>query len=67
MKKANNTITVAPRLLHTLSRVERRFLNFNHLTKEFLEQMMIYVVKNAPFTGTFSGLPDSTAHHFEAS
>ena len=32
--------TVAPRLLHTPSREERRFLNFNHLSKEFLEQMI---------------------------
>ena len=32
--------TVAPRLLHTPSREKRRFLNFNHLSKEFLEQMI---------------------------
>ena len=32
--------TVAPRLLHTPSREKRRFLDFNHLTKEFLEQMI---------------------------
>ena len=36
----NWTNTVAPRLLHTPSREERRFLNFNHLSKEFLEQMI---------------------------
>ena len=32
--------TVTPRLLHTPSREERRFLNFNHLSKEFLDQMI---------------------------
>ena len=32
--------TVAPRLLHTPSREETRFLNLNHLSKEFLEQMI---------------------------
>ena len=32
--------TVAPRLLHTPSREKRRFLNFNHLSKECLEQMI---------------------------
>ena len=32
--------TVAPRLLHTPSREERRFLNLNPLTKKFLEQMI---------------------------
>ena len=32
--------TVAPRLLHTPSREERCFLYFNHLSKEFLEQMI---------------------------
>ena len=32
--------TVAPRLLHTPSREERCFLNFKHLSKEFLEQII---------------------------
>ena len=53
---------------------ERRFLYFNHLSKEFLEQMiphlkalmMIYVVK-CTFSRHFFGLPDSTARNFEAS
>ena len=42
-QNSENTLklgTVAPRLLHTPSREERRFLNFNHLSKEFLEQMI---------------------------
>ena len=32
--------TVRPKLLHTPSGEERRFLNFNHLSKEFLEHMI---------------------------
>ena len=36
-------LTVAPRLLHTPSREERRFLDFNHLTKGFLEHMISHL------------------------
>ena len=32
--------TVGPKLLHAPSREERRFLDFNHLSIEFLEQMI---------------------------
>ena len=32
--------TAVTRKVHTLSREERRFLYFNHLSKEFLEQMI---------------------------
>ena len=35
---------------YTLSREERRFLNFNHLTKEFLEQMIPHLKAHRAWT-----------------
>ena len=38
--KTKGTCTVSEHQCHTPSREERRFLYFNHLSKEFLEQMI---------------------------
>ena len=43
MVEANKSLeknTAVTRKVHTPSREERRFLYFNHLSKEFLEQMI---------------------------
>ena len=59
---------MAPRLLHTPSREERRFLNFNHLSKDFLEQMIPHL-KPLIWRAVESGSPDdlcSKMHLFQA-
>ena len=56
--------TVAPRLLHTPSREKRRFLNLNHLTKEFLEQMIPHL--KALIQGVHNFQKNWPWHHFEA-